>query len=203
MPSQQQGFTLIELMIGLIILSVMVGLAVPAFGDAIERRKIAGVIDDVMTRIALARSEAIKRNQIVSFTVRGDDDENWCIGLRSDTVDPCDCRPAIADPAAVTDCAIGAAQSVLGGRPVAGISLDVAKADTAYNSTPATFSFDPVQGTLSDLTDVGSPGDNQMQFTSAKGNYILAININPLGLPKACFSQVPASPKRYGGLSEC
>ena len=67
MPSLQQGMTLIELMIGLIILSIMVGLAVPAFGDAIERRKIAGLVDEVQTRIAVARSEAIKRNQGVGF----------------------------------------------------------------------------------------------------------------------------------------
>lgn len=197
MANRQQGFTLIEVTIGVIILGILLALAVPAFGDAIERRRIAGIIDDVQSRIALARSEAIKRNQPVSFAVQAAGGDNWCIGLKSNDTAGCDCNETVSTEADF--CAIGDSAALIGGGAVAGITLDPA-AITAFDTDNA-FSFDPTQGTLSNLSDAG--GGNQLKFSSSDGNYLLEININPLGLTKACFSSSPATPRRYGSLPTC
>jgi type IV fimbrial biogenesis protein FimT len=203
-PYRQQGFSLLELMIGVIILSILVALAVPAFGDAIERRQIAGIIDDIQTRIALARSEAIKRNQPVSFAIQAAGGDNWCLGLKSNDTAGCDCTETVTT--AADYCAVGDSSALMAGSDVAGITLDPA-AMTAFDpngDADNTFSFDPTQGTLSNLGDGDTTtGGNQLKFSSSDGNYLLEVSVNPLGLTKACFSSSPATPRRYGNLPTC
>jgi len=59
------GFTLIELMLGLTILGILLGVAGPAFLEAQRNVAISGQANDLHADLALARSEAVKRNQAV------------------------------------------------------------------------------------------------------------------------------------------
>ena len=63
------GFTLIELMIGLVVLAVLVGLGVPSFMVWMQNTQIRNAADAVLNGVQLARSEAIRRNKLVTFTL--------------------------------------------------------------------------------------------------------------------------------------
>jgi type IV fimbrial biogenesis protein FimT len=57
-----RGFTLIELMVGLLVLAILLGIAVPSFRDASLGSRLTGYSNDMVASVMLARSEAIKRN---------------------------------------------------------------------------------------------------------------------------------------------
>ena len=75
---RQAGFTLIELLVVVALLSVMVGIGIPAFGTLVQRNNMASVSNTFVSSLALARSEAIKRNANVSMC-RSDDAGTSCV----------------------------------------------------------------------------------------------------------------------------
>lgn len=57
-----RGFTLIELMVAIMVLSILLGIAVPSFRDAALGSRLTGYANDLVAGVQIARSEAIKRN---------------------------------------------------------------------------------------------------------------------------------------------
>lgn len=67
----QHGLTLTELLIGLALIGVLAGLAIPAFQGVIERTKARTVADRLQSELAFARSEAVfRRRQVVVCRTR-------------------------------------------------------------------------------------------------------------------------------------
>lgn len=64
---RQSGFTLVELMITIAVLAIVMAFAVPSFNDMTLGSKLRSQANDLVAGAALARSEAIKRNQPVSL----------------------------------------------------------------------------------------------------------------------------------------
>jgi type IV fimbrial biogenesis protein FimT len=64
-----RGFTLVELMIGLALLAILLGLAAPSFSTMIQNSRVRGVAESVSSGLSLARAEAIKRNARVEFAM--------------------------------------------------------------------------------------------------------------------------------------
>lgn len=58
---QQRGFTLIELLITLMIASIIAIIAVPAFSGFLARQQLASDVNEVISVLSFARSEAIKQ----------------------------------------------------------------------------------------------------------------------------------------------
>jgi len=56
-----RGFTLIELMVTIAILAIVLTVAVPGFQDFIARNRLAAATNELVSALALARSEAVKR----------------------------------------------------------------------------------------------------------------------------------------------
>jgi len=63
----QTGFTLIELMITLAIASILISMAVPSFTHSIQNNKVLAETNMLLSAIAYARSEAIKRGNKVTI----------------------------------------------------------------------------------------------------------------------------------------
>jgi type IV fimbrial biogenesis protein FimT len=60
------GFTLIEMMVTITIISILLAVAAPSYYNAITGTRMSGEINALLGNLNLARSEAIKRGQSVS-----------------------------------------------------------------------------------------------------------------------------------------
>ena len=63
-----RGFTLVELLVAIVVLSVLVSLAVPAFNQLAGQQTLRAAISEFRSGLMLARSEAIKRNSSVTVS---------------------------------------------------------------------------------------------------------------------------------------
>ena len=71
------GFTLIELMIGLGIAAMLMVLALPSFSTFLRNSEIRSTTESIINGLRVARSEAIRRNKVVSFTLAGGASPSW------------------------------------------------------------------------------------------------------------------------------
>lgn len=103
----QEGVSLIELAIGLLIISLLVAMAVPGFRDWIQSTQIRTAAESILNGLQLARTEAVRRNSQVRFqltdsvdnacglstvdanwVISQDDPSGSCDSASSDTVAP-------------------------------------------------------------------------------------------------------------------
>lgn len=101
------GFSLIELLVVISLVSISMLLAAPSFTESFERQRIDGIGDNLHFLMKLGKAEAAKKNTMVYvvFTIDATDNKQWCIGL-SDSNIACDCNTADA-------CAIDSIERVL------------------------------------------------------------------------------------------
>ena len=69
--SLSAGFTMIELMIGLVILAILLSLGMPAFTGILESSRTKAAASGFSMGLQRARAEAISRNTPVTFTPSG------------------------------------------------------------------------------------------------------------------------------------
>lgn len=67
----QTGFTLIELMIGIVIFAIVLALGMPSFSDWIRNTRIRNFTESIVTGLNVAKAEAVRRNALVRFQVVG------------------------------------------------------------------------------------------------------------------------------------
>lgn len=77
-----KGLTLIELMIVIAIIAIISSLAAPSFNDLLRRQQVSGEANILFSLAYLARTEAIKRNSVV--TICKSNNANQCGGTWSD-----------------------------------------------------------------------------------------------------------------------
>ena len=66
-----RGFTLVELMTVVSIVSVLLGVCAPSFSEFLATQQAKGLTYDLMSDLILARNEALKRNASVSIARGG------------------------------------------------------------------------------------------------------------------------------------
>lgn len=79
---RQCGFNIIELLITIVVASILIAVAVPAFQRFIQNNRIAASSNELVSAFALGRSEAIKRAQVV--TICSSVDQSTCGGTWTD-----------------------------------------------------------------------------------------------------------------------
>ena len=67
--TSQQGLTLIEIMIGLVLLAILTTLAVPAYQTWIHNSQIRNAAEGILNGLQLARGEALQRNTPVELVM--------------------------------------------------------------------------------------------------------------------------------------
>ncbi len=84
MLPQEEGLTIIELMIVITLVGVLMAIAVPNFRDFVRRNQLTTQANEFVAAINLARAEAIRRNRSVSLiaTDASDADNEWGSGWR-------------------------------------------------------------------------------------------------------------------------
>ena len=87
------GFTVVELLIGLVIVSILVAIAAPSFSVAMAQQRLRQASTELRSTVAVARSEAVKRNAQVRLLPRaGGWSNGWCVEA-SATASSCTTTP--------------------------------------------------------------------------------------------------------------
>jgi len=79
MRSRQQGVTLVEIAIGLILVAVLAAIAVPSFRDWIQNAQVRTATESINEGLQLARAEAVRLNGPVAFTLTNTAGAGWTI----------------------------------------------------------------------------------------------------------------------------
>lgn len=75
---KQQGYTLIECLVALVIISVVLGLAVPSFDQMLHKQALDAARMKLVSAIKMTRQEAVYRNRAVTLLQRnGDWSNGW------------------------------------------------------------------------------------------------------------------------------
>ena len=86
---QATGFTLIELMIGIAIMSIVLALGMPSYKAWIQNAKIRSAAESIVYGLQIARSEAVSRNALVQFTLNVGSSWTVCVVANVAANAPC------------------------------------------------------------------------------------------------------------------
>lgn len=165
------GFSLVELLVVVSIVSILAALAVPSVSTALARSKLRSAGEQLRSDINLARSEAVKRNvsMRMSFNVNG---VNWCYGIKANA--GCDCT--ITDSTDSSFCFI---DSTGGGTPLSSVVSSSAYPDIVMETSPfgGSLSFSPIRPAL----DAGSA-----TLTSSTAGGSIRVLASSMGRVRFC-----------------
>jgi prepilin-type N-terminal cleavage/methylation domain-containing protein len=74
-----RGFTMIELLIGIVVLAILLGMGAPSFMTWMQNAQIRNAADAVLNGMQLARTEAIRRNKPVQFALSSN--SGWNVNI--------------------------------------------------------------------------------------------------------------------------
>lgn len=187
---KSRGFTLIELMVSIAVLSILLVVAIPSFNEFRQRSALRGAADQVVSFWGDARFESLRRDVGLRVSFKTNAAGEMCLGSETITAGAlCDCF--IGAGAGVCNIArFPSAQSEWRG-------VRVASATTLGGATAAAGSviIDPKRGNISDGND-----DGAILLRSPAGgsqDYRLNVAIDRNGRavicePAAAPSKIPA-----------
>lgn len=91
LSQRQRGVSIIELVIGLTILSILMLQGLPAFAAWVQNSQIRTAAESIQNGLQIARMEAVRRNTNVQFVMGSASD--WTVALVSNPLSPVESRP--------------------------------------------------------------------------------------------------------------
>jgi type IV fimbrial biogenesis protein FimT len=172
MSSKTQGFTFIELMTAVAVLSVLVATGLPSFAGYLEKNRLKSAAETLAADMHYARSEAILRgagaNVNLSFTT--DSGTAWCYGMTIDA--SCDCT--VTDITDTDACVI----------PTAGIDVlkVVNSTDFQTDVSMTSVTFTGSTAGFSSTRNLGASGAVSLQATGRQ----IDVSLTSLGRVRVC-----------------
>jgi Tfp pilus assembly protein FimT len=167
--SRSSGFSLIELLTGLIIIMVLVAVAMPTISTAMASYRLGSSAEQLSNLFEVARYSAIKRNTTINLltTVQGNNTLFYVDLLKSGTLDPSD--PQVLLPSDMI---------VANGQPGVPAAAGTGLAGAQDFAAPISFDY---RGTVTAggafVLIIGLNGQPQYGFR--------AVSITPMGQAKA------------------
>ncbi len=163
----QRGFTLIEIMVALAVLTILLAIAVPSFQAMIKNSQIRNAAESVSNGLAKARAEAINRNTTVAFALGAG--TSWSITQVSDgTV--IESRASKEGSGDVTLTAVD--------------SANVAATAVTFNSLGSIVGISPVAKV--DFTATGADMDLRVTIGAGGKTQVCDPNLTAGSSPRAC-----------------
>lgn len=200
---RHRGFTLIELMVTLVVLTVLVTMAVPSFADYFQKARVRGAADQVTNLLARARAAAVKTNMPIGVLAIEKSGGGWCVGARQPAEPGAwQLRPSTASGC---DCETDSTTCQVDGEKLAVDNADLG-ADRAptIDITDFDFSYTPKLGGVSNN---GAPNKaflvsaaSSLAITSPNGRYVVNVVVTPLGQSYVC---VPSDKPPFFSYRSC
>ena len=73
-----KGFSLVELMVTVAVLSIVLGIAVPSFNTLVQQHRVTTQSNDLLAALTATRSEAIKNNRNIALCAADAADATTC-----------------------------------------------------------------------------------------------------------------------------
>lgn len=173
----QHGLSLIELMIGVVIVGILFAMGVPAYSGWIQNQKIRTAAESILNGIQLTRSEAVRNNGRARF-VLCDAASSWQVLVVSAPA----AAPA-ADPAPGT-CGAGVANEVRLQERSSLEGSQLAQIVAAPNGA-TTVTFNSFGRVVAPNTD-GSAPITQIDVTTPAGTRPLRVTVGTGGSARMC-----------------
>jgi len=194
---RQRGFTLIEMAITMAIFGILLAAALPSISEWMDNTRIRNTAETLQNGIQIARNEAVRRNQPVSFYLVSSDTPQamsanctrsstsgaWIVSL-SDPTGQCDQPPSDVN-----------SPMVVVGRPSGDGATRVSIAAVDANGTGATALTFNGFGRVAANAD-GSQSIRQITVTGLDANTHyrnIAIQISQQGMVRTCEPDIAAT----------
>ena len=153
----RQGFTLIELMIGLGLVGILALFAVPAFQHWVQNSQIRNGAEGIMNGMQIARAEAVRRNVVIQFVITTG--SGWTIAAASAPTVILQSRVAEegSSNAAITITPAGADRVSFNGMGWISPNADASNAITSIDVTSATMTGSELRPLRVVVSTGGSP----------------------------------------------
>ena len=170
---KSSGFSLIELMVGIVVMAILVALAMPSFQIMLRNSEVRAAAESITNGLQRARAEAVARNTNVQF-VLGAYPPDCTVAGSSWTVDYVN-KPVATDPPIDARCSTEGSTHV---------SINV----TPATATTVTFSS---LGIVIGNQD-GSAPLTQVDLNADGASQNLRVEVGPGGNAKMCDPNLPA-----------